>query len=186
MTNSVMRVALDLEMNQPSGRIIQIGAVAGDVLSGVVHARFSAFINPREPLAPEISKLCGITPETLEIAGTLDNAFAELKRWVRPFMAQKVHNPITWGAGDMETLREQLELEDEPWLFGRRYLDAKTLFSAWVESRGEIPRGGLSASMKKMGLQFEGRKHDAADDAFNTFRIYAELLKRFSGPAQLL
>ena len=170
-------VSLDLEMNQPSGRIIQVGAVVGDLRNAQVLSRFSAFVNPEEPLAPTISDLCGITPETLEIAGSLSEAYELLTQWLEPFSQERQLNPLTWGGGDSASLRDQLSLHDVPWIFGRRWLDVKTVYIAWQHSRGVIPVGGLAPSMKKVGLGFKGRKHDAADDALNTFVMYHRLLE---------
>jgi len=98
---------------------------------------------------------------------------------LEPFAGERVLNPITWGGGDTETLREQLQLDREQWLFGRRWLDAKTLFVAWRMAQGRELQGGLGRSMTKLGLAFEGRQHNAIDDAENTFRIYRALLFEF-------
>ncbi len=170
-------VSLDLEMNQPSGRIIQVGAVLGRLDDGARLSRFSAYVNPGEPLAEDISTLCGITPATLEMAGTLEEAFELLKRWMHPFAEQRQLNPLTWGGGDADLLREQLNLQDARWPFGRRWVDVKTVFAAWQHANGQEANGGLGTSMKRVGLVFEGRKHDAADDAWNTFRMYHRLLR---------
>jgi hypothetical protein len=43
-------VALDLEMNQPSGRVVQIGAVLGNVRTGEVVSQLDLKVNPGEPL----------------------------------------------------------------------------------------------------------------------------------------
>jgi len=72
-----------------------------------------------------------------------------------------------------------LQLDRERWLFGRRWLDAKTLFVAWRMAQGRELQGGLGRSMTKLGLAFEGRQHNAIDDAENTFRIYRALLFEF-------
>jgi len=172
-------IALDLEFNQPSQTIVQIGAVLGHLPSGAVHARFSCFVNPQEPLAPRISTLCGITPQALEIAGSLSEAFEQLKAWRQPFVPEVQRNPLTWGGSDSETLRQALSLDAEHYLFGRRCNDVKTLYTAWCHAQGRTSQGGLATSMKKLGLMFEGRKHDALYDAANTFRMYCALLQTF-------
>ena len=76
-----------------------------------------------------------------------------------------------------ETLRQHLGLEHDRWLFGRRWLDVKTVYIAWCHARGKEGFGGLSSSMKKLKLKFEGRAHNAAIDAWNTFRMYRALLQ---------
>lgn len=172
-------VALDLEMNQPSGRIIQIGAVLGNVVTGEVIAGFDAKVNPLEPLDERIAKLTGITADELAAAPTLASAGEALKEWLAPYAEQRTLNPLTWGGGDTETLRAQLGATDERWLFGRRWIDVKTLYAAWRMAQGKDVSGGLAKAMTKLKLAFRGRKHNALDDALNTFRMYRALLGEF-------
>jgi len=49
--------SLDLEMNQPSGKIIQIGAVVGDTATGEVSHRLRIYVNPGESVAQMITDL---------------------------------------------------------------------------------------------------------------------------------
>lgn len=174
-------IALDLEFNQPSQRIIQMGAVVGDLRTKAVLSRLSVYVNPQEPLNPEISRLCGIVPEALDVAGTLADAHEQLRAWLAPFDDERQLNPLTWGGGDSMALREQIGLGDERWLFGRRWLDVKTVFTGVQHARGREAKGGLATSMKHLKLPFVGRAHDAADDAFNTFRMYCHLLDGMRG-----
>lgn len=172
-------ISLDLEFNQPSQRIVQIGAVLGHLSSGRVVSRFSCWVNPGEPLNPTIADLCGIAPGVLETAGNLTEAFEQLTAWAEPFAAERLRNPLTWGGADSETLRQALAIDDERYLFGRRWNDVKTVYSAWAHAQGLSAQGGLAPSMRKLGLSFIGRKHDACDDALNTFRLYHRLLQDF-------
>jgi DNA polymerase III epsilon subunit-like protein len=54
-------VALDLELNQPSERIVQIGAVLGNVRTGEVVSHFEAKVNPGEPFSSRIAELTGLS-----------------------------------------------------------------------------------------------------------------------------
>lgn len=166
-------LALDLEMNQPSGRIIQIGAVVGDRLTGKVVSHFAVLTHPGEPLEQRIAKLCGIRPQELETAGSLEEGFAAFERWLQPFDEQRTLNPLTWGGGDTLELCRQLGHGQRH--FGRRWLDVKTVFTAYQMARGEVGFGGLARALTKVGLRFEGRKHNAADDAKNTFYMWHRL-----------
>lgn len=49
-------VALDLELNQPSGRVVQIGAVLGNVRTGEVLSQFALKVNPGEPFSLRIAE----------------------------------------------------------------------------------------------------------------------------------
>ena len=87
-------------------------------------------------------------------------------------------NPLTWGGGDSLSLRTALGLDDEKFLFGRRWIDAKTLFVSYCFANNLTHASGLAKSLRRMGLNFQGRKHNALDDACNTFIIYKKLLEK--------
>jgi inhibitor of KinA sporulation pathway (predicted exonuclease) len=91
----------------------------------------------------------------------------------------RILNPLTWGGGDTVILRQQLGLSEERWMFGRRWIDVKTLYVAWRMSHDKEISGGLAKAMTRLGLTFQGRKHNALDDAHNTFRMYRALLAEF-------
>ena len=61
---------LDLELNQPSGKIIQIGAVVGDTDNGDILDRYRAYVDPGEPLQQFIIDLTGITEDDIKTKGT--------------------------------------------------------------------------------------------------------------------
>jgi inhibitor of KinA sporulation pathway (predicted exonuclease) len=173
---------VDLEMNQPSGKIIQIGAVVANIRTGEVLERLSAIVNPFEPLNPFIIELTGITEERINNEGImLEEAY--IKLWEMHKKHGSFINPVTWGGGDVVEILEQMKgnstLTDFPPNFGRRWIDVKTIFVSWRFANRQPIQGGLGRSMVKVGLKFEGRKHDALDDAFNTFRMYMRMLKLF-------
>jgi DNA polymerase III alpha subunit (gram-positive type) len=166
--------ALDLEMNQPSGKIIQVGACVGDLDSGAILRRFNQIVSLDEPLNPFITQLTGITEERIAAEGQpLIGVYGALKK----FHEQSFMNPITWGGGDSVELLKQLGADTGGWPFGRRWIDCKTLFIARQLARGEKMQSGLAKAMTKCGLRFEGKKHDAADDAANTWRLFVRLVK---------
>ena len=169
--------ALDLELNQPSGKIVQIGAVAGDTNTGDIVGRLRVYVNPGEPIAPYITQLCGITQAQVDKEGMpLDNAYILLKEFHRRH--SEFMNPVTWGGDDADCVKEQLGEDAKlDWVFGRRHIDAKTLVvSRSIAKNNGVHSGGLSTAMKALGLKFQGRKHDAQDDAENTFKIYHHML----------
>lgn len=168
--------SIDLEMNQPSGKIIQIGVSVGNILTGEKLGAFEKVVSPGEPLDPRIVILCGITEQDISSKGVpLTEAYQELQDFLLPFSDVRQLNPLTWGGGDSMALRSQVGVQDERWLFGRRWTDVKTVYTAWQHSRGREAIGGLSTSLKQMGMKFEGRPHSAEADAWNTFRMYFKL-----------
>jgi inhibitor of KinA sporulation pathway (predicted exonuclease) len=169
--------ALDLEMNQPSGTIIQVGAVIGDIFTGQIFAEMSSCVKTSEQIRPDITQLTGIEQSDVDSARTLPEVYAELAKLHKEYGA--FVNPLTWGGGDSAELKAQLPKE-VPWCFGRRWIDVKTLFVSWRIANKQPIQGGLAKSMTKVDLQFKGRKHNAVDDAKNTLFMYGAMLKKLT------
>jgi len=121
--------------------------------------------------------LTGITNDQNKGGVSLEEAYSQIEadvRELKPFM-----NPLTWGGGDSAELRQQLGgAYDDQYVFGRRWIDVKTVFIAQQMARGEPFLGGLRKSMNRVGCRFEGKAHDALVDAENTFKMFRYLLAR--------
>lgn len=184
--------SIDLEMNQPSRKIIQIGAIVGNIATGEILERFSVFVNPKEKLSEKIIKLTKITQKDVDNGFTLEEAYNQLRALHEKH--NSFINPLTWGGGDSQELLNQLRKPliykilvllglkhniELGWCFGRRWVDVKTLFVSWRFLNGKPIQGGLAKSMLKVGLKFQGQKHNATDDAENTFHIYRKMLSLF-------
>jgi inhibitor of KinA sporulation pathway (predicted exonuclease) len=171
-------LSLDLELNKPSGSIIQIGSVVGNLASGKILEEYSAYINCGEILDPFIINLTGIKQENVDNGIGLYTAYGQLKDLHKKY--ECFRNCACWGGGDTLELKKQLHItDDELFLFGRRWIDVKTIFIAYRWANGEGHQAGLAKALLKLGMQFEGTKHSAKDDARNTWYIFCELLRRF-------
>jgi inhibitor of KinA sporulation pathway (predicted exonuclease) len=174
--------ALDLEMNQPSQKIIQVGVVIGDILTGKIITRYSRVINPRETLTPFITELTGITQVEVDNGYELDQVMPELEALLTKSKACK--SPICWGNGDLRLLKAQaLTSSSRSSILQdiHRDIDIKTIHQLMAISKGKSMKGGLDATLKTYGLEFIGRPHNALDDALNTFRLachYSELFRK--------
>ena len=167
--------ALDLELNQDTSgaKIIEIGAVVGNIETGEILEKFSVLVNPNQTLTPEIIKLTKIKQEDVEIGLTLDEAYMKLQ--ILHYKHKSFINPIVWSQGDVRALKTELGRDDL--CFGRREIDAKTLYVSWRIANGQFPAGGLSRAMANFKLQFKGQAHSAQADAENTFIIYKHMLQ---------
>ena len=172
-------LALDLELNQPSGKIIQVGVAIGspkDKRSQYITKKW--YISPKEPLDPFIIDLTGITEADLSLYSvshdTVARELAELIKEHKTFI-----NPITWGGGDSSELMAEFckNHADFPH-FGRRWIDVKTWYTYLMLSRNKNPSGGLSSAMGVFKLQFQGKAHQADIDAENTLAFFFTLLQR--------
>lgn len=176
-------MALDLEMNQPSQTIIQIGVSVGNIFTGEVLETKHWNIVTTEEIRQDIINLTGITQEMVNEGVFLDEAYAEVVAMHKKYDA--FTNPITWGGGDSQELAKQLyehielnNLEKPKWVLGRRWIDVKTLYVSLAIANQRVFSGGLKVSMGKVGLKFEGDAHRADTDALNTFKMYKFLLDK--------
>jgi inhibitor of KinA sporulation pathway (predicted exonuclease) len=183
MSQKIM--VLDCEFNQPSRKTIQIGAAIYDVRSAACYGTLDLYVNPGEPITPEITDLTGITDRDVANAPNIIEAWNELKYFHSKHKCFK--NPLVWGSGvrnDSIALHSEFVMADfiksgahphhtaEENFMGWRVLDAKTLFQSLMlfENRGYA--GGLKDCMERVGLKFEGEKHRALVDAKNTFTLW--------------
>lgn len=172
-------LALDLELNQPSNRIIQVGITLGSRMQSQEEWLVRQWLlDPEEPISEFITGLTGITNEDIatkavpweQMAHELGALIAEKQ----PFV-----NPVTWGGGDSVELLASLQARsiDFPY-FGRRWVDVKTAHTFLALTNGKKPTGGLRATMSHYKLHFIGEQHRADADAFNTLRLFFRLMER--------
>lgn len=171
-------ISLDIEFEQPSEEIIQVGCVVGNLKSGEILEEYCKHVNIDKTLSEYISKLTGIKQRDIDNGTTIENVYDDLKILHKDYDCFR--NCLTWGGGDSESIKKAVKLDEEMYLFGRRWIDVKTVFISYMWSQGESHRSGLAKSLLRLGMRFEGRKHNAMDDAKNTFFIYRELLKRIN------
>lgn len=175
-------VALDLEYNQPSQTVIQVGVAIGHAgQSDEAYAVRKWTLLTGEPIAPFITDLTGISDHDVASEGVTHNqCAAELGALL---VANGVFvNPVTWGGGDSQDLLRAFHDRGVPFPhFGRRWIDVKTWTVLLSLSRPGGPRstkGGLSSAMGAHKLQFKGKAHRADVDAFNTLRLFFRILER--------
>lgn len=172
-------VSIDLEMNNPTNdsKIIQLGYAIANVKNQKILLSRSIFINPNEDLTPFIIELTGITQEQVNNGCTLTEAYNIMCADIEKYQVNK--HAVQWGTDHFE-LRNQLQLKWEDYIFRRRAHDIKSFYQLYAISQ---PNGtavsGLSNSMKKLGLAFNGNQHDAMNDALNTLTVMFHLQNKF-------
>lgn len=175
-------ISIDLELNQPSGKIIQIGYVIGVVKDGRILTSQSLIINPNEPLGRlndrdmTITELTGITQQQVDNGMSLQEAYDILFEDVVRLNPSRT--PVQWGTGDSRAIRTQLGLSYNDFIFRGREFDVKTLFQTYQLFNNESVAAGLASAMQTVGLEFNGRQHDALADAYNTFLMFREMGNR--------
>ncbi len=169
-------MSLDLEFEQPCETILQVGVVVGNLKSGEILEEYCEHVKVDLQVSEYIRKLTGIKQTDIDNGKSLNDIYLDLIRMHTDHDCFR--NCISWGGGDSQALRTALNLDDEMFLFGRRWIDAKTVFISHMFANGENHRSGLAKSLVRLGMKFDGKKHNSKDDAKNTFFIYRELLER--------
>lgn len=172
-------LALDLEMNQPSGRICQVGIAIGDrntKFENYIVKKW--YIDPGEPIDTFITNLTGITQGDIQSYcvshATVARELSELIREHNCFI-----NPVTWGGGDSQQLLDEFSRNHAEFPhFGRRWIDVKTWYTYLMLTKFKKPSGGLSSAMGQFKLHFKGLAHRADVDAANTLALFFHLLDR--------
>lgn len=173
-------VALDLEFNQPSRTILQVGVCIGSRFQSEEEFTIRSWLlRTSEDVAPDIEALTGITDWDLVTKGVSPATMAEELSALLSDTPSLFVNPVTWGGGDAESLLGMLRSEGIRFPhFGRRHLDVKTMHHLVAFAGGKNPSGGLRSVMGAYKLPFLGKPHRAHVDAFNTLRLFFALLDR--------
>lgn len=179
---------IDLELEQPKNnpqtpdslldeeKIIQVGYVIYRLEpSFEVVERVSDFVNIGVPLSDFIKNLTGISDEDVASGTTLEKSYHKLVSLQKKYKFSRIIKQ--WGGGDMNCLRK--ELPNVKWEFGHSGCNIKHLYQLYAEANGLNSSGGLSKSMAKCGLVWEGRgKHNAVIDALNTAKFHHFLYEK--------
>jgi inhibitor of KinA sporulation pathway (predicted exonuclease) len=185
---TVKHCCIDLELEQPKTnhqtpdslldeeKIIQVGYVIYELEPEFkILKKASSFVNIGVPLSSFIQKLTGISNEDIESGTTLELIYNQLVEDQKSYKFSRIIKQ--WGGGDMNCLKK--ELPDVKWEFGYSGCNIKHLYQIYAEANGMSISGGLSKSMGKCGLNWEGQgKHDALIDALNTARFHSFLYNK--------
>lgn len=170
-------IIVDLELNQPSQKIIQIGSVRVYPLTGTISPFYETFVNPNERLDPFIAKMTRINSKNLKGGKSLGDSLREFWRGVLEVGALGA-----WGD------------------------DCRMLYNAGVDAGVDIPEGfpmydltrlcsfidiaqglplrkvtGLKNNLRAYDLTFKGRHHNAQDDAHMTGELYLAMRNHMIG-----
>lgn len=166
-------LVIDLELNQPSERIIELGYVIGNPKSSELIRRNSVLVNPYELLSNEIINLTGISQAMVDVGNNLQFAYDTMVHDALRYEAIPIIHQ--WGVGDMLLLQHQLDDEID-WIFGRRFIDIKSLSQAHSIIHGVNCYGGLRKMAARLGIKMSREKQHRADyDAEIAFLLYSKL-----------
>jgi inhibitor of KinA sporulation pathway (predicted exonuclease) len=195
-------IAIDLELEQPysnvqtpdsctdTERIIQVGIVVFELAAQepTILASETMFIEYPHPLSNFISKLTSITSEEVnEASHSILSAVHRIAQYRSFFNTSR--QIVEWGGGDVEALIKESNMTKSQFQtitgMARSTINAKVLFQCYAMVNDIKPQGGLSKSMRKIGLEFKNTRyqgknkgaHWAESDAYNTARIFNKIIE---------
>jgi len=164
---------LDLEQNQPSGTIIEIGAVACNLKSGRILDRYSTLVYLNEVYDPDVQVLTGIKQEWLKTAPCFPVAAAGFWSWFEN--NNTGHKLWSWGPDHWELKRQSLAAGVQPPRI--HACNAKDIASFFRLAAGGPQKGGLANALSRFEVAAVGPRHRALPDAEDTAVLMCKLFK---------
>lgn len=176
-------IVVDLEMNNIRRRsearkictneIIEIGASMLDENLWEI-GKFQIYVKPEynDVIVPKISKLTGITNEMVANAPTFSVAFKQFTDWCLNIKDDVMI--YAWSNTDHSQVMKEIQLkqyklsEEEHKLMEHGWTDFQNEFDIHLGFERQI---SLKLALDMAGIDFNGRQHDAFDDARNTAKL---------------
>jgi len=189
MSNKLIFWGLDLEMEQPSNEILSIGvSIWVPNSDGTFKTNTMDFlITPSQPVSEFIQKLTGLTDDQFNWTIPREECFSIFANVMHQNQELAESNgfkwhrePITWGAGDLHLLREQLPKLEKLNFMGRRFIDVKSMCMLERVYEGKSISGKMSlrSGLSQYDLNFQGAAHNSSVDAYNTMALFHAILDR--------
>jgi DNA polymerase III epsilon subunit-like protein len=180
-------IVFDLEFNQyynptekssekmPSScpfEIIQLGAIKLDNKLNFI-TKFNRYIKPEiyTKLSPYITKITGITEETLADAPTYDPVFKDFIE----FIGNERNILCVWGKADIKELFRNLAYHNlDITLVPKEYIDLQKYASKYFN----CPKGilmGLKNAVELLNISLSENFHDALSDASYTAEVFKKI-----------
>ena len=174
----MIHIVIDLEMNPVSktfkdirrlttDEIIEIGAVKLDENYKQVD-EFQCYVRPEYgEITKHITKLTGITQETVADKPTFRDAFKNFMDWIGTWDMTL----YSWSNSDINQLRDECRFKMPDYNIGRLERQWQDLQKAFDDRIGLHNSLGLKHAIGAMNRDFEGTQHTALADAANTAAI---------------
>lgn len=154
--------------------IIEIGAVLMDSETLEIGGTFKSYVKPEysQGITSKIQALTGITDNDLQGAPTLKYMIYGFVEWCESH--GETYQVMAWSDNDLMQLTKEISAKEIPVdmhlqnMFDH-WVDFQREFDVMMHSRRAI---GLSKALESIGIDFEGRAHDALWDATNTAKLY--------------
>lgn len=167
------------ENEKPKGQlseIIEIGVCTLGVATLSVQDARSLLVTPIDSeISAFCTKLTTLTDIKVRMEGVELGAACEELRVLR---RSRERIWASYGDYDRRMFGENCKRREIPYPFGPRHLNVKSLAAIAFGWPKEI---GLTEALSRLGLEFEGTHHRGVDDAVNTAKLLAELIRGMRG-----
>lgn len=171
----MQQIMLDIEWTCDNrcftnNEIIEIAATKLDKNLQEIES-FHTYVKPRNKmfLTTFTTKLTGITNEDIKNAPT----FPEALKMFREFVGDEPTLMIMWGTNDESVLRRHIYTyslhEDKKWYNRLEFKDLQQDYDTLAHSSKLT---SVTDALINFGDKYEGVKHRALNDVFNTVKIY--------------
>lgn len=174
-------IVMDLEMNQPSNKIIDIGAVFVDLKQKKIVSIFDELCNPGELPSDflmrngmTVTELTGISPEMVSAARSLKEVLIDFWAFVEKCNCGAF--VTAWGRDVSEIIEQSNELSVA--MPRVNEFDLKKFTSFFRSAKGIKGKGGLHNAIEAFGLTFQGKAHRGLADSENTAFLMMKLFNQ--------
>lgn len=169
------------ERKTKKAEIIEFPCVLYDIRRGTILAEFQQYVMPTEN--PVLSSFCqnltGISQTQVENGVSLGTCLILFQEWLRQQtvlhrLTPRRYISVTWSDWDLGMyLRQECQRKNlKRAAVFRKWIDAKELYEEHYTRLSK----GLSHSMMRLGLHFEGTPHCGLHDARNTAKLVERLV----------
>lgn len=153
--------------------IIEIGLCVFDGTTRGIGRKSSTIVRPRLlEISDRCHRITGFTTERLRRDGSpLDEALSRLSK-TYPLSSA---GWAAWGEGDRRRMHSECDAKGIPYPFADSYLNVSQIHNLFMRNTRRV---SLEEALGQLGMEFEGRPHSGADDAWNTARVLREILDR--------
>jgi inhibitor of KinA sporulation pathway (predicted exonuclease) len=167
------------ETSPPAGQtneIIEIGLTVVDVEQRTRVAKHRILVRPaRSTVSSFCTELTGLTQDEVDSG----MSFAQACETLAKQHSANRRGWTSWGDYDRKQFLRQCEATTVEYPFGRRHVNAKTVFAAAMGLRRPV---GMAQALKLAELPLEGRHHRGDDDAWNIAALVLLLIERKDWP----
>jgi len=179
-------VFFDLEGTGESHEMIEIGAylavLKNDFTIAKVKGPFRRYVKAKNPIGHHVSKITGISEETLQKEG---RPFREVVSDFRHFVGRYWEKArfVAFGPHDLRIINQSARYSSENLnlnylrVWTRHYWDFQAFLQHFITDEKNNPLS-LVHYVEKFGLAFEGENHDASFDAKNLMAIYSSFIDK--------